>query len=343
MPDTKANEMFKLIDDALAEICVGSSPSVKPLAIYGITPIRFHKVKHRVLEKIGPMAGKLVIVDIRKIFTEKENALRKRLEAEYTSWLIDEIEGEFIGDEYNEYDEYDEYDEAAEYYSHDLPIHNVGTYRQPQDSGSSGSGTPITKLQAINHQWQTTFTADNWHVFAEDCPAPYALAHDTNYEGRILMNPDFEIHVYRTLQEKYQWSLLCIEPGYEYWKRTAVSRLEQIIQENFLVLDLSEGLSPIERRLKEALDSQKIEYVSQYEIHTTTNVYKADFQIRSGQGKLIIECDGKEFHSTPYASQYDRSRQQAIEALGYRVLRFTGTEIWNDLDGCVAAIKRAMW
>ena len=43
--------------------------------------------------------------------------------------------------------------------------------------------------------------------------------------------------------------------------------------------------------------------------------------------KLAIEVDGFEHHSTPDAFQHDRSRQNALVALGWTVLRFT----WSDV------------
>jgi very-short-patch-repair endonuclease len=43
--------------------------------------------------------------------------------------------------------------------------------------------------------------------------------------------------------------------------------------------------------------------------------------------KLAIEVDGFEHHSSPTAFQYDRTRQNALVALGWTVLRFT----WQDV------------
>ena len=58
--------------------------------------------------------------------------------------------------------------------------------------------------------------------------------------------------------------------------------------------------------------------------------------------KLAIEVDGFEHHSSPSAFQYDRTRQNALVALGWTVLRFT----WNDVvrrPGHVAqVIERAI-
>jgi len=43
--------------------------------------------------------------------------------------------------------------------------------------------------------------------------------------------------------------------------------------------------------------------------------------------KLAVEVDGFEHHSSPYAFQHDRTRQNRLVALGWTVLRFT----WHDV------------
>jgi very-short-patch-repair endonuclease len=59
------------------------------------------------------------------------------------------------------------------------------------------------------------------------------------------------------------------------------------------------------------------------------------------QAKLAIELDG-DSHFTPEAKQYDAQRQRYIGALGIRFLRFTNVEIYDNLDGVVEAIGRAL-
>jgi very-short-patch-repair endonuclease len=46
--------------------------------------------------------------------------------------------------------------------------------------------------------------------------------------------------------------------------------------------------------------------------------------------KVAIEIDGHEYHKTREQRTYDAQRQRHLEKLGWRVIRFTGTEIqWN--------------
>lgn len=54
---------------------------------------------------------------------------------------------------------------------------------------------------------------------------------------------------------------------------------------------------------------------------------------------IIIECDGHDFHErTKYQAKRDRSRDRSIQAMGFKVLRFTGSEIFRNADKCVEEI-----
>lgn len=52
---------------------------------------------------------------------------------------------------------------------------------------------------------------------------------------------------------------------------------------------------------------------------------------------LIVELDGHQFHEkTPEQAEHDRKRDRWFAANGYRVIRFTGREVWRDVRSCVA-------
>lgn len=57
--------------------------------------------------------------------------------------------------------------------------------------------------------------------------------------------------------------------------------------------------------------------------------------------KLIVECDGHEFHEkTKAQAQRDKKRDRTLTTMGFTVMRFTGSEIWRDPRKCVLeAIK----
>jgi len=45
---------------------------------------------------------------------------------------------------------------------------------------------------------------------------------------------------------------------------------------------------------------------------------------------VVVECDGKAYHSTPEQLASDERRQKAIENTGFTVVRFTGSDLWTD-------------
>lgn len=68
--------------------------------------------------------------------------------------------------------------------------------------------------------------------------------------------------------------------------------------------------------------------------------YRVDFLINSidengKEIKLIVECDGHDFHEkTKIQAQRDKKRDRELILSGYTVLRFTGSEIFKDVDIC---------
>lgn len=61
--------------------------------------------------------------------------------------------------------------------------------------------------------------------------------------------------------------------------------------------------------------------------------YRLDFAVTDTTDgwKIAIECDGHDFHDrTPAQAERDKSRDRVLAAAGWRVLRFTGREIYRD-------------
>lgn len=51
--------------------------------------------------------------------------------------------------------------------------------------------------------------------------------------------------------------------------------------------------------------------------------------------KYIIELDGKEYHSTKEQMNHDYEREQNLQELGYKVIRFTGSQVYREPFTCV--------
>ncbi|MEO9221696.1 MAG: DUF559 domain-containing protein [Mycobacteriaceae bacterium] len=58
--------------------------------------------------------------------------------------------------------------------------------------------------------------------------------------------------------------------------------------------------------------------------------------------ELAIEFDGQSFHSAPAPVFRDRSRQNALELAGWRVLRFTWWDVVHDTKRFVATVRTAL-
>lgn len=59
--------------------------------------------------------------------------------------------------------------------------------------------------------------------------------------------------------------------------------------------------------------------------------------------KLCIEVDGWEWHGKYKADfQRDRERQNLLTLNGWRILRFTASDIRNQIDSCVAMVESAL-
>jgi len=93
----------------------------------------------------------------------------------------------------------------------------------------------------------------------------------------------------------------------------------------------------IEIIMGNALRENKIDFAEQYPIRGKYG-YVADFFIESK--KLIIECDGEAWHKPK--NDHDRKRDAVMKKKGFKILRFTGTQIKEDLQSCINKVMGAI-
>ena len=74
--------------------------------------------------------------------------------------------------------------------------------------------------------------------------------------------------------------------------------------------------------------------VRQYHVQGTR--YHLDFAIP--ECLLAIEIDGHQWHSSRQQRQHDSQRDRILTGFGWRVLRFTASEILRNADGCAAEV-----
>ena len=83
--------------------------------------------------------------------------------------------------------------------------------------------------------------------------------------------------------------------------------------------------------------------------------YRADFIIKASgyQGNnrvwppnshaaIAVECDGKEFHTSPEDVEYDRQRDEFFLTKGIKTLRFSGSIITRRPDYCIECIAHEL-
>jgi len=71
--------------------------------------------------------------------------------------------------------------------------------------------------------------------------------------------------------------------------------------------------------------------------------YRADFLLELGARRLIIECDGHDFHDrTKQQAAYDRSRDRELLQIGIPTVRFTGSEITHSPERCADDAYRCL-
>lgn len=76
----------------------------------------------------------------------------------------------------------------------------------------------------------------------------------------------------------------------------------------------------------------------------TWSFYRSDWAILNPAraGALLIECDGKEFHSSADQKKHDWQKDANAHDRGFLTMRFTGSQIFRDADGCAQKIFDAV-
>lgn len=92
----------------------------------------------------------------------------------------------------------------------------------------------------------------------------------------------------------------------------------------------------------------------EFEFQRRVDEYRCDFVLRLSHRSLggeavkssrefVVEVDGHDFHEkTKAQAAKDKRRDRKLTALGYAVLRFTGSEVFRAPDDCVTEVVRAL-
>lgn len=87
--------------------------------------------------------------------------------------------------------------------------------------------------------------------------------------------------------------------------------------------------------------------IPQYEIKIQKKKYIADFAIQiidlneqeiTLKKTLLIELDGKQYHSSIQQRNYDYDRENILKLNDYEIMRFTGSQVYNEPYACVKKV-----
>lgn len=70
--------------------------------------------------------------------------------------------------------------------------------------------------------------------------------------------------------------------------------------------------------------------------------YRLDFALQRNGLNVAIELDGHDYHSGKKQRTSDYRRERDLQRRGWRVIRFTGSEIHRDASGCVLEVVRML-
>ena len=106
--------------------------------------------------------------------------------------------------------------------------------------------------------------------------------------------------------------------------------------------DLYHG-SPLEDQLWAELKRHRIPAERQEFVTVEKQNYALDFSVYCATGKVDVETDGDTWHAYPESAAQDNLRDNALEAVGWKVLRFTTDQIQAQTETyCIRTVTRTI-
>lgn len=116
--------------------------------------------------------------------------------------------------------------------------------------------------------------------------------------------------------------------------------LEQVnltfANENALI-DMPENTlyTPIEKLLRDEMFSRNLQFIPQAKFGR----HIVDFLVECNQRKLLIECDGRDFHNP----QKDKERESILKQYNIPLIRFSGSELFSNVTSCVDKVEQFIY
>jgi very-short-patch-repair endonuclease len=153
--------------------------------------------------------------------------------------------------------------------------------------------------------------------------------------AQIATDPDLRAKHQKQILDKYKtwdawWNAQCDEFGTRLMNAMAGAKSETLAHK------LDERLieSPVEQRFWDACKGR----ISGLEPQFYVGSYRIDFAVMPL--KIAVEIDGHEYHSSVEQRTSDARRARHLQAKGWTVVRFTGSEVHADVERCVSELSR---
>jgi len=101
----------------------------------------------------------------------------------------------------------------------------------------------------------------------------------------------------------------------------------RFVREGYMYGDYNNGPETITIEPQAHIDNYRVDFLLSGESYAP--------KYNSLKERIVVECDGHDFHEkTKAQAKKDKKRDRDLQKLGYVVLRYTGSEVWNGALSC---------
>jgi very-short-patch-repair endonuclease len=101
-------------------------------------------------------------------------------------------------------------------------------------------------------------------------------------------------------------------------------------------------LTPIEVPFYDALRDTGLTFAVQPWIQGTDRRYRMDFLVFYGGRVVAVELDGHDWHKTKEQRSRDAERDRWLAARDVQTLRWTGSQVYGDVQGCISELLNVL-
>lgn len=116
------------------------------------------------------------------------------------------------------------------------------------------------------------------------------------------------------------------------------SPIESIMLAEFIFMDCGYGLIKFRTFPRTNIGNWTIEKQKRFGKYTVDFCFSPNYGFK--EKIIIVECDGHDFHEkTKEQVKHDKKRDRWFAAQDIKVLRFSGSEIYNNSQGCAKEVS----